>query len=223
MTVLHAAVFAKELTTVEYLIENQKLHELLKTADDNGVAPIHLACKLGYKEIVVYFLTQAKKLKITDLATLKTTKKVQTPLHLAAKSGHLDIVTELIKEAPVNEVDKDNNTALHYAVESNSVPIVEFLLKNGADISMKNKNNKTPLDLAKEGNQKVFTFLSQQKNVSVPPVAQSAASAQSSTVATQSPAPRTSAPVANAPPAGKDTASTGTGAGRGAGTPNKRS
>ena len=97
------------------------------------------------------------------------------PIHCAAAYNNqlLDILIK--RGARVNCRDAANNTPLHYAVckygnnlteESKKMDIlaaVELLCAGGADITLKNKDGKTPLDLAKEtNNEAVCAFLTQQ-------------------------------------------------------------
>jgi ankyrin repeat protein len=59
----------------------------------------------------------------------------------------------VIKQEDVNEQDVMGNTALHYAVCFSEceiiIPIIELLIKHGANINIKNRFNQTPLDIAK--------------------------------------------------------------------------
>lgn len=74
-------------------------------------------------------------------------------LAYAAWAGYLEIAQALLhKEADINKVDKNNWTALMYAVnpfDSAKLPLVELFLKIPTiDTSIKNKNDETALDLA---------------------------------------------------------------------------
>jgi len=61
-----------------------------------------------------------------------------TALHVAA-DGHLEICEYLInKNAKVNFQNKYGNTPLHVAVEGNYYDVCELLLKNNANIDLKN-------------------------------------------------------------------------------------
>ena len=51
--------------------------------------------------------------------------------------------------ADVNDVNDAGNTALHYAAQTGSTRIVEFLASKGARLDVQNYQGKTPLDLAK--------------------------------------------------------------------------
>jgi ankyrin repeat protein len=50
----------------------------------------------------------------------------------------------------VNERDESGNTPLHYTIEKNNKEITELLLLNGADINIKNNDNKIPYDIASD-------------------------------------------------------------------------
>ena len=52
-------------------------------------------------------------------------------------------------ELDVNAVDNYKNTALHIACEEGNHEVVKMLLNAGANRSMQNKDEKTPVELAK--------------------------------------------------------------------------
>jgi ankyrin repeat protein len=95
------------------------------------------------------------------------TKDGSTPLMVAAGFGarrggnEEDVVEKADRADPldavklyvgaganVNAATEFGNTALHYAALTGSARVVEFLAANGAALDVKNKQDKTPLDLA---------------------------------------------------------------------------
>ena len=59
--------------------------------------------------------------------------------HIAASNGYLQILQALIMHNNdyVNDVDKKNSTPLYHAVCKDNIEIVNYLLKNEADVTVK--------------------------------------------------------------------------------------
>lgn len=53
--------------------------------------------------------------------------------------------------ADVNFKDHHGWTAIHWACSYNSINLIEFLLRKGADVSVENKNGQTPFSLLRSG------------------------------------------------------------------------
>ncbi|XP_013143652.1 PREDICTED: 26S proteasome non-ATPase regulatory subunit 10-like [Papilio polytes] len=107
-----------------------------------GQTPLHYASSKGHKEIV--------KLLIDSDARVNEVDELRaTPLHRAAAQGRSSIV-ELLLESPsiiVDLCDSTGCTALHLACEEEREAVACMLVKAGASFSIKNKEEKTPLDL----------------------------------------------------------------------------
>lgn len=74
-----------------------------------------------------------------------------TPLHRAASKGNLEIVKFLVgtqNNIKINARDAYGSTPLHLACEEDRHEIAKFLVENGADLEIKNKEEKTPIDLS---------------------------------------------------------------------------
>ena len=63
-------------------------------------------------------------------------------------------------KAPINFKDKWDRTPLHNAAWQGHIETVKFLLEKGADKSMKNEHQQTPLEVARvEGNTDVVELI----------------------------------------------------------------
>lgn len=75
----------------------------------------------------------------------------RTPLHVAADAGKLNCVKALLADTDTNileMLDIDENSALHLACAKSAVDIVEELLDANADVTVRNREGKTCLDVA---------------------------------------------------------------------------
>merc|ERR1719150_3334734 len=95
-----------------------------------------------------------------------TTKNVegQTGFIVAAKAGQEDALMILAKTADdvnvLDAVDSEGNSALHWAVMSGELPLVEALVSTGANLSPINEEGSTPLHVAEvEGFEDIFHLL----------------------------------------------------------------
>lgn len=82
-----------------------------------------------------------------------------TPLHMAVNCGNLGIIELLIIEgADVNKIDKDGIPPL-LCIGGGDEQILKMLLEYGANPNIKDKNGRTALDQAYEGNMVDFVQL----------------------------------------------------------------
>ena len=72
----------------------------------------------------------------------------------AAGAGHLNVVEQLLRAAPTlldSSTAEHDETPLIGAAEKGHLEVVRFLLAHGADKTLKKKDGKTAMDLARAG------------------------------------------------------------------------
>lgn len=109
----------------------------------NKQTPLHLACGKNRVENVKVLLSYPEvEINCKDYNGF-------TPLIKSCASVAYDCAKELLNQnnIKINEQDKQGNTALHYVFEDNKFDIGIQLIQRGANESIKNKDNKTCLDM----------------------------------------------------------------------------
>ncbi|XP_016322437.1 ankyrin repeat and SAM domain-containing protein 1A-like [Sinocyclocheilus anshuiensis] len=134
--------------------------------DSTGYTPLHHAALNGHSEVVEVLLRNEALTNIAD-------NKGCYPLHLAAWKGDQRIVKLLIHQGPshpklneqsaldhtefkrcgpfdpyINAKNNDNETPLHCAAQYGHTQVVQLLLEELTDPTMRNNKFETPLDLA---------------------------------------------------------------------------
>jgi serine/threonine protein kinase len=149
-TVLHSAVVVKDqLDDILFeLMQFDGIDFNPKNQDDN--TPLHYFCT--YSTSLNCRLIGQELIKRGASVTAQN-KNGETPLHKAIFNNkvRLFLVEMLLsKNAPPNAPNNDGDTPLHYAVRLYREDLVETLIKGGANVTIKNKQNKTPADLIDE-------------------------------------------------------------------------
>ncbi|XP_067227982.1 ankyrin repeat and SAM domain-containing protein 1A-like isoform X3 [Chanodichthys erythropterus] len=134
--------------------------------DSTGYTPLHHAALNGHNEVVEVLLRNEALTNIAD-------NKGCYPLHLAAWKGDQRIVKLLVHQGPshpklneqssldytefkrcgpfdpyINAKNNDNETPLHCAAQYGHTQVVQLLLEELTDPTMRNNKFETPLDLA---------------------------------------------------------------------------
>ncbi|CAM9241815.1 unnamed protein product, partial [Discosporangium mesarthrocarpum] len=75
---------------------------------------------------------------------------LDTDLHKSAHKGDLQCVKELIEKGciHVNEPGAQNRTALHRAAGANHLPVIQYLIDQGAAVDSADRLHRTPLHWA---------------------------------------------------------------------------
>ena len=134
---------------------DQIVRELITAGADVNVksnykhTALHYASGWGMSSVIKTLAEAGANLNVQD-------KPEVTPLMEAAYQGHADVVVELIRAgADVSVVSScellsvaAGSTALHFAAAMNNIECGVLLVEAGADTKTRNKNFKSPLDLA---------------------------------------------------------------------------
>ena len=127
----------------------------LNVQDKGGRTPLMLAAYLGRANVVVELIRAGANVSGNANPNVQD-EWGMTPLMRAAYLGYANVVVELIRAgADVSVVSSREwssvaagSTALHFAAKWNKIECGVLLVEAGADMSTKNKNSTSPLDLA---------------------------------------------------------------------------
>ena len=124
-TALHTAAAIGELTILKYFIEDRLVNAATESVGKE--TPLHCAAENGHLSTVMYLVgVQLVDPQIFD-------SQLITPLHKACMSGSLSTVQYLTHESQQQPCDVTKRTLtgrtlLHYAAESGSPEVINFLL-----------------------------------------------------------------------------------------------
>jgi ankyrin repeat protein len=114
-----------------------------KVKDKFGKNALMFACANKNPKIIQYLLTA------TDLEVDAADTEGMTPLMIASQENKIDIVKILLtkKQNLDAQIKLDGMSALMMASEKGNFEIIELLLQKGASKDLKNKSQKTALNL----------------------------------------------------------------------------
>ncbi|KAJ5467810.1 hypothetical protein N7475_005562 [Penicillium sp. IBT 31633x] len=131
------------------LLLDAGLDAALNTSDHQGIRPIHLAATVSGLLV--------GKLIARGIDTTVCTKDGRNLLHIASTARQSNTVGLLLNHydskklnSMVNAISTDGRTPLHLACRSGRPETVSLLLSHGADVSIEDKLNLTPLDACSE-------------------------------------------------------------------------
>eukprot|EP01120_Amphizonella_sp_Union-15-10_P003364 TRINITY_DN13787_c0_g1_i1.p1 TRINITY_DN13787_c0_g1~~TRINITY_DN13787_c0_g1_i1.p1 ORF type:complete len:611 (-),score=110.35 TRINITY_DN13787_c0_g1_i1:99-1931(-) len=156
-SILHIAIEIGQPVLVAHLVAETPKD--LNVQNQNGLTPLHVACKSGNSTIVEELLRNGANVTIRDL-------EGKTALHYAAKEGKTRII-ELLAEkgADLDAQDSNQNTPLHNA--KNKYATLR-LMNLGADVNKTNMEGATALSIAVErGEQDVVEVLAEFKETNL--------------------------------------------------------
>lgn len=139
-----------KIEVLKYLVITLGVNPMAKEKD--GMTAIHAASSGHQVDIAKWLVVQ-----LGPKIILSKSSDGATPLHIAAAQGYTDLLEYFIEnledKSDINVRDDILATPAHDAAEFGERDSFLILLRNGADITIKDKENKTPFDLALEKNQ----------------------------------------------------------------------
>uniref|UniRef100_A0A915JPK5 Palmitoyltransferase n=1 Tax=Romanomermis culicivorax TaxID=13658 RepID=A0A915JPK5_ROMCU len=141
-TPLYWAARQGNLLAVALLVKNGANFNI---RDCEGSAPIHVASQFGHTPIVAYLVAKGCDINVRD-------RNLFSPLIIAVQRCYsLDPIQLLLTlGADCNARDYNNNTALHWAVTKSNYLAVSLLTKFGCDVSCRNSEEITALQIAQK-------------------------------------------------------------------------
>lgn len=140
---IHLASASGDNTLLRKVLEVSSYRKPLNEANKLGETPLHLAAKGGHEECIELLLDRGAFPRLFCTG--------RTALFDACANGHVACAKILLNRFPFqkNWVDHRGNTALHFAAQSYSPAMVQFLLDSHFKISL-NKDSQSFLELAVE-------------------------------------------------------------------------
>ncbi|EGC30229.1 hypothetical protein DICPUDRAFT_158053 [Dictyostelium purpureum] len=134
------SIINSDYKKVEQLLD--KKSSLANSVDSSGYYPLHYAVRSDSNNNIV-------KLLLDNGADVNCkTQGGATPLHRSSFCGSLKNTKLLLEcNAKIDEQDSDGMTALHKAYKQNHKEIVNLLLSFGANETIKDKKQQTPIEL----------------------------------------------------------------------------
>jgi len=135
MTALHWAVRANDLPTVQALI---RAGARVNTTNRYGMTPLLLASQNGDPKVVAALLKAGGAVVGAYAVAIPVTEE----------SSIEAIKLCLDRGVDINAFNTNGTTAVHSAVQRGAQKVVRYLAEHGAKLDMKNKQGRTPLDIA---------------------------------------------------------------------------
>lgn len=151
-TCLHEAMHRGDVEAVKFLIDlSEHEHVLFHIKDEFGDPPLFKAIAGRHIECIKLLLQHKKE---TSSLLIHNHRK-QNIYHIIASTGSLMIYTlislsipQKLEETLVSETDLNGRTPLHYAVESNSLSLIQQMVEVGASLDIQDSRGDTALHIA---------------------------------------------------------------------------
>ncbi len=124
----------------------------ISATDENNNTLVYFLIKSYSEKTKNEFYNKLQLLKNNNLSFSELQSNNNNLWHVAVKQNNVDLLHKLLQfQVPINHKNSDGYTPLHIAaMKAKNTKILEFLLKHGADKTVKTEFAETPLDLALE-------------------------------------------------------------------------
>lgn len=147
VTPFYLAVQENNYPVVKFLL---KMGANINLRATDGMAPLHVACSNNNLVIAKYILEQNVS-NVND-----NTLNGSNPLHFASSKNSVDLVSYLFASGAKILPNKNGNTPLHECAIQGNIEVARLLIANGCEVSFKNNDRKTCIDVAKANSQIEF-------------------------------------------------------------------
>lgn len=126
----------------------------INTVGSNGWTALTIAAAKGQVHLLQWLISEGADPQVRDVYRF-------TPLLRAVDNGYVEAAAVLLSlvETDVNARDEYDNTALHHAVSSGNLSMVDLLLEHHADPDIVNRDGVSPFDVARSLTSKSQTIL----------------------------------------------------------------
>ncbi|XP_067685531.1 serine/threonine-protein phosphatase 6 regulatory ankyrin repeat subunit A-like [Haliotis asinina] len=174
--ILHCACHGGSVEIANHILMQNIVD--INSKGDEGMTPVLVAASEGEREVFDFLVTQGADLLVTD-------EDGQTILHHACHGGNMEIVNYIRIQniVDINSKDDEGMTAVLVAASLGNREVLDFLVRQGADMLVADNDGQNILHLAcKEGNVEIVKYILTKKLLGIntkgirgmPPVLQSA-------------------------------------------------
>ena len=145
--ILHFSSSEGHTHLIKHLVENHQLD--LCVVNDEGMAPIHLACSNGRLNLVQYIIEH-----VPSSLELPVRGHGRTPFLTAVYFNQLEVIKYLIsKKCNLSATDDEGSGAVHISVARGHLNVLKYLIDNNyCNPNATNHQDRTPLHVAEQLN-----------------------------------------------------------------------